>query len=550
MIDFRLVSCLNKVFWDEAPTPMTLAPEGLIGEECAFQVAWRALDQGFQKGYVYLTLDSPIAAAISVYRVRHVPVNYAWIPCKDMDYLRTQPGLYPDALEPLQGRRLRAYSNRWESAWVEIVPPADLEPGSYPIVLTLTDEAGNALCKQSTVYTLHPAKLSAQRLIHTRWFHCDALCNYYDIEMFSEEFWRVCENFVRAAADMSINCLLTPIHTPPLDTREGGYRRTCQLVDVRVKGGGYQFGFEKLERWVQMARRCGIEYFEMAHFFTQWGARHAPQIVAEVDGSLRRIFGWDTDATGEAYRAFLNSYIPALRGELARLGILDKCFFHISDEPNLTQLEDYRRARDSVKEALCGLKVIDALSNIDFYLNGVVEKPVPASNHIEPFLEAQVPGLWTYYCVGQYENVSNAFIAMPAARTRAIGLALFKYGIEGFLQWGFNFYSSQYSDYPVDPWLITDGDGFSPAGDCFIVYPARDGSALPSLRSKLFKQAVQDMRALDALASTIGHERAVELMEQDIPPISFSSWPRNADFILQLRKRVNEALDQALKNEG
>ena len=50
------------------------------------------------------------------------------------------------------------------------------------------------------------------------------------------------------------------------------------------------------------------------------------------------------------------------------------------------------------------------------------------------------------------------------------------------------------------------------------------------------------MRALDALASAVGHERAVELMERDIPPITFSSWPRNPDFLLQLRRRVNEEL--------
>ena len=61
---------------------------------------------------------------------------------------------------------------------------------------------------------------------------------------------------------------------------------------------------------------------------------------------------------------------------------------------------------------------MDALSDYAFYQSGAVTKPVPANNHIEPFLEAKVPGLWTYYCVGQYKDVSNMFMAMPSARNR------------------------------------------------------------------------------------------------------------------------------------
>ncbi len=542
MIDFRLVSCLEKVFEDEAPKRMSVAPEGLRGERCAFQVAWRAHDTEFSRSYVRLKVESPIEGCIRLYRVRQVPVSYAWIPCDDMNYLRTRPGLYPDPLTPLDGERLRAYSGQWESVWVEIEPDDALPAGKYPIRLALVSEEGETLAAAETVYTLYAARLEEQRLIHTRWFHCDALCSYYHIEMFSEEFWRVCENYVRAAADMSINCLLTPTHTPPLDTRVGSERLTCQLVDIEVTENGYVFGFDKLRRWVRMAQSCGIRYFEIAHFFTQWGAAHAPKIVAKVNGELKRVFGWETDAAGEEYRAFLNAYIPALRQALSELGVLDRCYFHISDEPRLEQLDAYKSAKNSVAQALEGLNIIDALSNVDFYLNGSVAKPIPASNHIRPFLDAGIENLWTYYCVGQFKDVSNVFLSMPAARTRVLGLQLFKYRIEGFLQWGFNFYSSQYSDYPVNPWAITDGDGFSPAGDCFIVYPAQDGSALPSLRSKLVTLAVQDMRALDSLAGFIGHERTVELMEKGIPEITFDRYPTDADFILKLRHRINEEI--------
>ncbi len=542
MIDFRLVSCLDKVFCDEAPAPMAFAPEGLRGEEVSFQAAWRSLDPSFARDYVTLEIDSPIRDAIKLCRVRQVPVAYAWIPCEDKNYLRTSPGLYPDALTDAEGERLRVYSGHWEAAWLSIVPPEGLPAGEYPIRLRLLSAGGEVLAEQMTFYTLYDAALPKQKLIHTRWFHNDGLCSYYGVKMFSEEFWRIAENFIRAAADMSVNCLLTPVHTPPLDTRVGGERLTCQLVDIEKKGENYSFGFEKLERWIRLAQKCGIEYFEIAHFFTQWGAEHAPKIVARVDGQEKRIFGWETDAAGEEYTAFLRKYIPALRKELEYLGVLDKCLFHISDEPNRDHIESYARARAGIEEELKGLTVIDALSNIEFYEKGIVTKPVPASNHIRPFLEACVPGLWTYYCVGQFKDVSNAFIAMPSTRTRAIGLQMFKYGIEGFLQWGFNFYNSQYSDYPVNPWITTDGDGFTPAGDCFIVYPAPDGRAWPSIRAKVFKQAVQDMRALEALAEKIGRDETVKLVEECMGPVEFDVCPKDGDYYFRLRRKVNRLL--------
>ena len=45
--------------------------------------------------------------------------------------------------------------------------------------------------------------------------------------------------------------------------------------------------------------------------------------------------------------------------------------------------------------------MIDALSNVDFYKRGIIKNPIPANNHIEPFVEAGVKPLWTYYCCGQ-----------------------------------------------------------------------------------------------------------------------------------------------------
>lgn len=536
-IDLRLASPLEKVFLDEAPRGGHRRASALLSETASFQAAWTILE-GPSRDYVSLEVNADAPARVRM--VKSVPVRLAALPDADADYLRKTPGLYPDLLDEVGAEKWRAYAGLWTCAWIDIEgAPA----GRHEVEVLLKSEDGTALAREVFSLDVIGAALPKQRLVHTKWFHCDALCHYYGVDMWSDAFWRICENFVAAMPKRGINMLLTPIHTPPLDTRPGGERMTCQLVDVNVGDSGYAFGFEKLGRWVEMAKRCGIEFFEMAHLFTQWGAKHAPKIV---DAGGRRIFGWETDATGPEYRAFLGAYLPALTAELKRLGIADKCYFHISDEPSLSMLDDYRAARDMVSEHLAGFPVMDALSSFEFYETGAVEHPIPANNHIEPFLAAGVKGLWTYYCVGQYKLVSNMFVSMPSYRNRILGFQLYKYGLAGFLQWGYNFYGAQYSDYPVDPFRVTDGDGFAPAGDAFQVYPGKDGRPLESLRMMVTAEAMDDLRALRLLESLRGRDFVMGILEDGVEPITFENYPRSADYILETRERVNRAIGEAI----
>jgi len=172
-----------------------------------------------------------------------------------------------------------------------------------------------------------------------------------------------------------------------------------------------------------------------------------------------------------------------------------------------------------------------------------VEHPVVASNHMAPFLENEVPDLWTYYCCGQHVDLSNVFLAMPGARSRILGMQLFRYNIEGFLQWGYNFYKSQYSDYPIDPFAVTDADGFAPAGDAFLVYPGEGGKAEESLRYAYVREAMQDLRALNWLAQLTSREEALELVKD----MTLTDYPRDAEGLLAIRRRANRMILEAQK---
>ena len=204
-----------------------------------------------------------------------------------------------------------------------------------------------------------------------------------------------------SAAEHGINMLLTPVFTPPLDTARGGERTTIQLVDVLLADGQWSFGFDRLRRWVNMARSHGITEIEVAHLFTQWGAEFAPKIMVHTSSGLEKRFGWHTPAVGGEYTRFLRAFLPALKQELDDLVGLAHVWFHISDEPHDKEKATYAAAKATVADLLEGCHVIDALSSYDIYQEGIVEKPVVCNDCIQTFVDHGVTGLWTYYCTVQ-----------------------------------------------------------------------------------------------------------------------------------------------------
>ncbi|HBN82600.1 MAG TPA: hypothetical protein DDZ89_02050, partial [Clostridiales bacterium] len=413
MLDTRLVSALEKVFPDSEPVAFERKKSSMLSNEVfAFQVAYRW--NAFLKKGIRLHVISQIASSVTLRTVELVPVEMPVYFDHDDNVLRATPGLYPDLLKPLCADGLALLPGQWRSLWVTVDPKGKVVPGKYTIEVIFESNEGDLLGREIFEIEIIGMSLPKQKLVNTQWFHSDCIATWYKVDIFSEEHWKLINKYIKTAVEHGINMILTPVFTPPLDTAVGGERPTVQLVDVEKTGDTYHFGFDKLSRWVKMCNDNGVGYFEISHLFTQWGAYHAPKIMATVDGVYKRIFGWETDAAGEEYKDFLDSFLPALIGYIKENGLKERCYFHVSDEPNKNHLDSYANASGLLKKHLEGFPIIDALSDYAFYEKGLVKNPIPANNHIKPFLDNNVPNLWTYYCCGQYKKVSNRFIDMPS----------------------------------------------------------------------------------------------------------------------------------------
>ena len=133
-------------------------------------------------------------------------------------------------------------------------------------------------------------------------------------------------------------------------------------------------------------------------------------------------------------------------------------------------------------------------------------------------------------------------MAMPSYRNRIMGVQMYKYDSKGFLQWGYNFYYGKLSTHPINPYLVNDADGAFPAGDAFSVYPGPQG-ALPSLRLKVFLEAIQDLRALKLLESAVGKEEVLKLVESE-GPVDVFHYPADSQYLLRLRETINQKIKE------
>ena len=519
------------------------------GQAFSYQLALQTPD----RVELSASVEGEAAAWAQLYAVVNTVMDVACYSSADDDYITKEPGIMPDMLLPMEGENaLMHLTNQAGAIWVQLRVPEDTPAGEYGITVKLH---GATLKEEmelvsSLRISVTGRNILPQKTLFTQWFYADCIADVHQVAVYSEQHWLLIEKYMKLAAQLGINMLLTPIITPPLDTAVGNQRPNVQLVKMKKQGDAYSFDFSLLKRWVSLCQKYGIRNFEMSHLFSQWGLSATPNIWVTEDGEEKLLFGWHVPARSQAYRDFLGQFLPALIRWLKEEGIKEQTWFHISDEPHAEHIENYQYAKELIVPLIDGCTTIDALSDYDFYERGLVQIPVTKNDRIEPFLEHKLPRQWVYYCCSQNQLVGNRYLAQPSYRNRILGLQIYKFGCEGFLHWGFNFYNSRRSLKNINPFMYTGGDQGFPSGDPFSVYPVKDG-VVPSLRAVVFREALQDIQVCQTLESYIGKEAVVAMIDQAAgTPLTFSEYPRNSQYIPSLIENMQEMIESFLKEES
>ena len=550
MFRTKIISSQDKPFIDQSIEEFSSLERisALMGESLSFQLIYT--DEGERqlpiRPFAQVIIDGELARYATARDVRLVPVDRPVHPTKfDDQYLRTTPGIYPDLLTPLRyGGRVCPGINKLRSVWVEVEIPEGFS-GESKLTVTLDVENTEFSSSESILIDVVNKKLPESDITFTQWFYADCLASYYNVESWSERHWEIVESFLRNAHKRGRNMIYTPLLTPALNVQEPFLRTPSQLVDVTLTKGEYSFDFKNLDRWVDLCKEIVFKYFEISHFYDQHHAKNSAKVYGTKDGEYGLLFGWETLALDPEYTRFLRALISAFVEHMKSRGDDKLCYYHISDEPNLECLEHYTAVKEAISDLLEGYRIMDALSDVDFYSRGVLDLPVPTTSSAPKFIERGVPNLWVYYACGELVDFSNCYVAMPYYRTRSLGMQLYKFDIKGFLHWGYNYYNNRCSGDAINPFIDLGGEDWVPAGDTFMVYPDQDGTPLESTRLLSLEEAFQDLRAFKLCEKLYSRERVISEIEGILgEEITFRRCAHSTEEMLKIRERINELIKE------
>ena len=210
-------------------------------------------------------------------------------------------------------------------------------------------------------------------------------------------------------------------------------------------------------------------------------------VIASVNGDVMPMIERNGKTVDVKYNTsdaekWLYAYFNGIYKFFERKGLLDMLQFRLQDEPHYTDCWIW--AREICAKAAPGIKCGEPLDEhpSGLGLQGYIDTYIPRINVYEPGadyydrMRAEGKELWVYSCCFPEEAWwLNKFIDHPHNHSRLMSWACYKRKIQGFLHWGYNYWSET-SLYGTAPGARFKGDGF-------IVYPDKENlRVIPSNR--------------------------------------------------------------------
>jgi hypothetical protein len=506
--------------------------EAALNEQFSFQVVMRMEDEEAQR--VKIEVGDTSGVSVRVRRVGYVPLRHHNIPIEqayiDTDGLSYIPGYIPDPLFDEDSICLSTAETH--AFWITVRSDQNATPGHHSIEIMLLPERGKKIT-HTVRFTLHDIVLKKREGFPiTNWFYVDSLIDWYKTDLFDNRFWEILPEYIRNMVEHGQDTLYVPVFTPPLD----GVKRPSQLLGVTRKGSDeYDFEWCDVEKYIRLAKVCGITHFEWSHPFIQEDVKHAARIYEHQGKDEQLLWEFEPDATSRTYRKFLAQYLPQLYRFLSEEKIIDTSFFHVSDEPRADDhIRDYRKARAMLQELAPWMKVMDALSEIEFARQGLTDMPVALIETALEFVKDDIP-CWCYYCCIPRGKYLNRLLDTPLPKIAMHGFLFYRWPFRGFLHWGYNYWYQAKTRNLIDPYTIQDGLAWGtdfnwPYGDPFIVYPGTNGP-IDSIRWEVFGESLQDY----ALLQTLGIDRNDPFFA---PIKSFEDFPKMEIWRSDVRAKI------------
>ena len=507
------VDSLDKVFLD-TPAPRSARKEVQLdaarGEVVSGQIALRMNGMTFGEHTTGgCGIDSVTVGPLSRRGVRDkLPVETRWVawtyvPDKASGVAQenlegTTPGLYPDPLYPVHSTSTHPHhynpdhsaaimNEKTRALWLTVRVPRSAKPGLYKGQVEFKIAYFDHVVRVPVSVLVHAAKLPTKFECGVEnWFALASVARQHEVEWFSPEFWRLTEAYLRNLVDHYQTHIVVPMY---------------ELISFRAgRNGDLTLGWRRFDQFVELALKAGLKTLVGNHLatYTYNGFRYKCGVHSFRVKGRDVLYELHEGRTPRA-RKWLEWFLPRLRRHLKARGWLRLWWQHVRDEPGGI-IEDYEAIREAVRELAPEFRTIDALGGPIVKGCDCWVPLLPAlKEHGDFFRERQAAGdtVWTYVCCGPTGRYANRFTDQKTVLSRLIFWIMAKWGVTGYLHWGYNWSALPISE--IDSTTFLPSQGPVQSGDVCVVYPGPHGPH-DSIRWEQQREGIQDYELLRLLA--------------------------------------------------
>lgn len=442
------------------------------------------------------------------------------------DQLRPAPAMYPDPL--LENRTINVSERDNQPVWITVRVPEKAMPGDYMATATVSARIFGYETSATVPLTIkvHAATITSTRLNVTNWYQMWHHANQPMPERFSPEYFDVLRQYVRSMVAHRQNW---------------GRVETLWIMGfTRDEEGNLGFDFTNFDKWMNILFQEGIQKVEGLQFAWRSGKWEAPYHVEVHDENDKDYKGRRVPADSVEAQQFYSAFVPALHAHLKEKGWLDRYVQHVGDEPVAQNADSYTTASMLFRKHAPGVPIMEAC--LARNMVGAIDIWVPTLEHLHQneafFNERRAAGnkVWFYTCVQPQGEYANRYVELPLIKTRLLHWINYRYDVDGFLHWGYNFWRPHPWDNAADP------KAKLPGGDAWIVYPQKDGlGVVDSIRFEAMRDGIEDHELLSQLGER-NPEAAMELAKRHV--LEYDKYNTDVTEFRKTRRELLEALSK------
>jgi hypothetical protein len=377
--------------------------------------------------------------------------------------------------------------------WLTVDVPHDAEPGIYRGRVTAAGVDSEALTFNIEL------NVGARRLPEpAEWkFFLDlwqmpwSIAEFHQVEPFSALHIELMKPHLKALADCGQKVITTRMCTT-FAPKGWGLPRSM-IVDRIWKDGRREFDFTIFDRYVELAKSCGIG--PQIHIYSLVAFGNRPHYVyTDGETGSERILKVKVGDPG--YEAHMGPKLAAIERHVAEKGWLDDTYIaldELSDEITQQAVKVLRKYAPRLKTASAGQDV-----DVDVFSQGLQgndgsgwgKKALLPSNYLEKVERRRREGKITTYYICMFPEKPNAFMDSPLVESRWLGQYASSAGFDGLLRWSVHYWNRD----PFYDSSLGAYNGGEP-GDRHLMYPR----ALWSTRMETIRDGIEDFEKIRIL---------------------------------------------------